>query len=92
MKILNYHIWYVRWPDRHGAVAKPGGRRAHGPGSTLLELDRIAAATNSDIGHLQIDKWKGGWKTGFTTSTSHRTQAGQSAQSLTRNLKTLCPI
>ncbi len=59
--------------------------------STLLELDRIAAATNSDIGHLQIEKWKGGWKTGFTTSTSHRTQAGQSAKSLERNLKTALP-
>src|SRR5258708_8193339 len=59
--------------------------------STLLELDRIAAPANRDIGHMQIEKWKGGWKTGCTTSTSHRTQAGQSAQSLTRNLKTALP-
>jgi hypothetical protein len=54
--------------------------------SALLELDRQAAATNSDISHLQIDKWKGGWKTGFTTSSSHKNQASQTAQSLQRNL------
>jgi hypothetical protein len=55
--------------------------------STLLELDRTAAATNSDIGHLQIDRWKGGWKTGFTTSSSHKDQAARAAASLQRNLK-----
>lgn len=55
--------------------------------STLLELDRTAAATNSDIGHLQIDRWKGGWKTGWTTSSSHKDQAAKAAASLQRNLK-----
>jgi hypothetical protein len=59
--------------------------------STLLELDRTAAATNSDISHLQIDKWKGGWKTGFTTNSSHKSQAGQAAQSLQRNLRGALP-
>ena len=55
--------------------------------STLLELDRTAAATNSDIGHLQIDRWKGGWKTGWTTSSTHKDQAAKAAASLQRNLK-----
>lgn len=59
--------------------------------STLLELDRTAAATNSDISHLQIEKWKGGWKTGFTTSSSHKNKAGQAAVSLQRNLKGALP-
>lgn len=59
--------------------------------STLLELDRTAAATNSDISHLQIEKWKGGWKTGFTTSNSHKNKAGQAAVSLQRNLKGALP-
>ena len=59
--------------------------------STLLELDRTAASTNSDISHLQIDKWKGGWKSGFTTSSSHKSQASQAAQSLQRNLKGALP-
>lgn len=55
--------------------------------SALLELDRTAASTNSDISHLQIEKWKGGWKTGFTTSSSHKNQAGQYAAALQRNLR-----
>jgi hypothetical protein len=59
--------------------------------STLLELDRTAASTNSDISHLQIEKWKGGWKTGFTTSTSHKNKAEQSAQALQRNLRGALP-
>lgn len=59
--------------------------------STLLELDRTAAATNSDISHLQIDRWRGGWKTGFTTNNSHKNEAAQAAQSLQRNLKTALP-
>jgi hypothetical protein len=59
--------------------------------STLLELDRTAAATNSDIGHLQIDRWKGGWKTGWTTSSSHKDQAAHAAASLQRNLKNALP-
>lgn len=54
--------------------------------TSLLELDRTAASTNSDISHLQIDRWKGGWKTGFTTSSSHKNEAQQSAASLQRNL------
>jgi len=59
--------------------------------STLLELDRTAAATNSDIGHLQIDRWKGGWKTGWTTSSTHKDQAAKAAGSLQRNLKGALP-
>jgi hypothetical protein len=59
--------------------------------SALLELDRTAASTNSDISHLQIDKWKGGWKTGFTTSSTHKNQAGQTAMSLQRNLHGALP-
>lgn len=59
--------------------------------SALLELDRTAAATNSDISHLQIEKWKGGWKTGFTTNSSHKNQAAEVAQSLQRNLHGALP-
>lgn len=68
-------------PRRQAAPARPDLM------SALLDLDRAAASTNSDISHLQIEKWKGGWKTGFTTSNSHKNKAGQAAQSLQRNLK-----
>lgn len=76
----------VGWAqNRSSAAARPDLM------STLLELDRTAAATNSDISHLQIEKWKGGWKTGFTTSSAHKNLAAQDAASLQRNLKGALP-
>jgi hypothetical protein len=78
-------------PDMEAQTRSPQANSAH-PDlmSTLLELDRTAAATNSDIGHLQIDRWKGGWKTGWTTNT-HKDQAAHAAVSLQRNLKNALP-
>ena len=55
--------------------------------SMLLELDRASAATLTDISHLHIDRWKGGWRSGFTTSSAHKHNAEQAAGSLQRNLK-----
>lgn len=55
--------------------------------SMLLDLDRASAATLTDISHLHIDRWKGGWKSGFTTSSSHKHNAEQAAGSLQRNLQ-----
>lgn len=55
--------------------------------STLLDLDRASAATLTDITHLHIDHWKGGWKSGFTTSSAHKHNAEQAAGSLQRNLQ-----
>lgn len=59
--------------------------------SMLLDLDRAAAATAADISHLHIEKWKGGWKSGFTVSSSHKQRAEQSAASLQRNLQGALP-
>jgi hypothetical protein len=59
--------------------------------SMLLDLDRASAATLSDISHLHIDRWKGGWKSGFTTSSAHKNRAQQAAGSLERNLKGALP-
>lgn len=55
--------------------------------SMLLELDRTSAATFTDISHTHIERWKGGWKSGFTTSSSHKNHAEEAALSLERNLK-----
>ena len=55
--------------------------------SMLLDLDRATAATLTDISHMHIERWKGGWKTGFTTSSSHKNHAEEAAGSLQRNLK-----
>lgn len=59
--------------------------------SMLLDLDRTSAATAADIGHLHIEKWKGGWKSGFTVSSSHKQRAEQAAASLQRNLQGALP-
>lgn len=59
--------------------------------SMLLDLDRASAATLTDISHLHIDRWKGGWKSGFTTSSAHKNHAEQAAGSLERNLKGALP-
>lgn len=55
--------------------------------SMLLDLDRASAATLTDISHLHIGRWKGGWRSGFTTSSAHKHQAEQAAGSLQRNLQ-----
>jgi hypothetical protein len=75
-------------------AAQSRGRTQSGPApvrsdltSMLLDLDRASAATLTDISHLHIERWKGGWKSGFTTSSAHKNHAEQSAGSLQRNLK-----
>ena len=55
--------------------------------STLLDLDRSSATTLTDISHMHIERWKGGWKSGFTTSNSHKGHAEEAAGALQRNLK-----
>jgi hypothetical protein len=75
-------------------AAQSRGRTQSGPApvrsdltSMLLDLDRASAATLTDISHLHIERWKGGWKSGFTTSSAHKNHAEQAAGSLQRNLK-----
>jgi len=59
--------------------------------TALIDLDRVAQATQNDIANLQVDKWKSGWKTGFLKDGSHKDQAQQAAHSLQRNLSSALP-
>jgi hypothetical protein len=59
--------------------------------TALIDLERVAQATQNDIANLQVDKWKSGWKTGFLKDGSHKDQAQQSAHSLQRNLSSALP-
>lgn len=59
--------------------------------STLIDLDRIAQATQNDIATMQVEKWKSGWKSGFLKDGSHTQQAQQAAGSLQRNLANAMP-
>lgn len=73
-------------------AAQQRGRAPYRPAqsdleSTLLDLDRASATTLTDISHMHIERWKGGWKSGFTTSSSHKGHAEDAAGALQRNLK-----
>jgi hypothetical protein len=59
--------------------------------TTLIDLDRVSQATQSDIANMQIETWKSGWKTGFLKDGSHTQQAQQAAGSLQRNLTSALP-
>ncbi|HEX4605168.1 MAG TPA: hypothetical protein VH724_14300 [Candidatus Angelobacter sp.] len=59
--------------------------------STLIDLDRVAQATQSDIANMHVEKWKSGWKSGFLKDGSHKEQAQQAAGSLQRNLANALP-
>jgi hypothetical protein len=59
--------------------------------AALIDLERIAQATQNDIANLQVEKWKSGWKTGFLKDGSHKEQAQQAARSLQRNLSSALP-
>jgi hypothetical protein len=59
--------------------------------SALLDLDRIAQATQNDIQNLHVEKWKSGWKSGFLKDGTHKDQAQQAAGSLQRNLSAALP-
>lgn len=59
--------------------------------NTLIDLDRVSQATQSDIASMNVEKWKTGWKTGFTKDGTHTQQAQQASGSLRRNLANALP-
>ncbi len=60
-------------------------------GTTLVDLDRVSQATQSDIANMHVETWKAGWKTGFLKDGEHKDQAQQAAKSLQRNLANALP-
>src|SRR5438552_18020991 len=62
----------------------------HDLSSSLLELQRVASATDKDRASLGIDKPKSNWKTLWISSGSHKQQS-EMAVSLQRNLETDMP-
>jgi hypothetical protein len=75
---------------QHTQVAMAGSGRAD-LNSTLIDLDRVSQATQSDISNMHVEKWKSGWKSGFLKDGSHKDQAQQAAGSLQRNLANALP-
>jgi hypothetical protein len=59
--------------------------------STLISLNRVSQATQSDIASLHVENWKSGWKSGFLKSGTKQAEAQQAATSLQRNLRYALP-
>jgi hypothetical protein len=79
----------ARGTQRTQAVVADSGRTDLN--STLISLDRVSQATQSDIANLHVEKWKSGWKSGFLKGGAHQAEAQQSATSLQRNLRYALP-
>jgi len=61
--------------------------------TSLVDLDRVSQATQSDISGVRIDKWKSGgsWKTAFIKRHVHKQQAENAAAALQKNLTESLP-
>jgi hypothetical protein len=59
--------------------------------TTLVDLNRVSQATQSDIANMHVEKWKAGWKSGFLKDGAHKDQAQQAANSLQRNMANALP-
>lgn len=70
------------------AAAVPGRTDLN---ATLIDLDRVSQATQSDIANMHVEKWKSGWKSGFLKDGAHKDQAQHAAGSLQRNLANALP-
>jgi hypothetical protein len=90
MFVLGYNLSaQARGPQRTQAAVADTGRTDLN--STLISLDRVSQATQSDIANLHVEKWKSGWKSGFLKGGAHQAEAQQSATSLQRNLRYALP-
>jgi hypothetical protein len=75
---------------QHTQVVMAGSGRTD-LNATLIDLDRVSQATQSDIANMHVEKWKSGWKSGFLKDGAHKDQAQQAAGSLHRNLANALP-
>jgi hypothetical protein len=57
----------------------------------IADLQRVVAATNSDLEDLQIDKWRSGWRAAWLKGNGHKQEAEQVASSLHHNLAEAMP-
>jgi hypothetical protein len=58
----------------------------------LKDADGVVSTTNTDLANLHVEKWSSGWKTAWTKKSSHKQQAGQTADSVKTLASGLTPI
>lgn len=59
--------------------------------SMLAEADKTVSSTNTDLANLHVEKWASGWKTAWMKKSSHKQQAGQTADSVKQLASGLTP-
>jgi hypothetical protein len=57
----------------------------------IADLQRVVAATSSDLEDLQIDQWRTGWRAAWMRGNERKEEAQTVATSLRRNLKEAVP-
>lgn len=60
--------------------------------SMLADADKTVSSTNTDLANLHVEKWASGWKTAWMKKSSHKQQAGQTADSVKQLASGLTPV
>lgn len=71
------------------ASAAPAHVELH---SMLADADKTVSSTNTDLANLHVEKWASGWKTAWMKKSSHKQQAGQTADSVKQLASGLTPV
>ena len=71
------------------ASAAPAHVQLH---SMLPDADNTVSSTNTDLANLHVEKWASGWKTAWMKKSSHKHQAGQTADSVKQLAIGLTPV
>lgn len=58
----------------------------------LADADNTVSSTNTDLANLHVEKWASGWKTVWMKKSSHKQQAGQTADSVRQLASGLTPV
>ena len=69
--------------------AAPAHVELHG---LLADADNTVSSTNTDLANLHVEKWASGWKTAWMKKSSHKQQAGQTADSVKQLASGLTPV
>jgi hypothetical protein len=72
-----------------GGSAAPAHVELH---RMLADADNIVSSTNTDLANLHVEKWASGWKTAWMKKSSHKHQAGQTADSVKQLASGLTPV
>ena len=80
-------------PATPAPAASSSSAPAHVDLNTMLkDADNTISSTNTDLANLHVEKWAAGWKTAWMKKSSHKQQAGQTADSVKQLASGLGPM